>query len=161
MRLSVRNLPIDFTEKKLKEMCRNNSSNHSSSRKATGHARIVQVKIVRSADRTDKNGLARSKRFGFVEFEKHQDALVCLRQLNNNPDVFTKGSRPIVEFALDDMRKLMILRKNQLRSIRQAQAKIDEDDDVAVALVLPPPILGSFFGSFNFCAASLAFAIAA
>lgn len=33
-----------------------------------------------------------SKGFGFVEFEKHEDALLCLRRLNNNPAVFGKNN---------------------------------------------------------------------
>jgi nucleolar protein 4 len=39
-----------------------------------------------------------------VEFTDHEQALAALRQLNNNPDVFTKEHRPIVEFALEDQR---------------------------------------------------------
>lgn len=40
----------------------------------------------------DDNGraiLGKSKGFGFVEFTEHLDALTCLRNLNNNPDIFT------------------------------------------------------------------------
>lgn len=59
---------------------------------------------MRDADRVDQSGQKRSKRYGFVEFVEHDVALAALRQLNNNPDVFTKDSRPIVEFAIEDMR---------------------------------------------------------
>jgi nucleolar protein 4 len=31
-----------------------------------------------------------SKGLGFIEFEKHEHAIVALRQMNNNPAVFTK-----------------------------------------------------------------------
>lgn len=41
-----------------------------------------------------------SKGFGFVEFEKHEDALLCLRRLNNNPAVFGKNN---VSMSDEDM----------------------------------------------------------
>ena len=31
-----------------------------------------------------------SKGFGFVTFSKHEDALLALRNINNNPNIFTK-----------------------------------------------------------------------
>ena len=30
----------------------------------------------------------KSKGFGFLSFKSHEDALLCLRKLNNNPNVF-------------------------------------------------------------------------
>ncbi len=59
---------------------------------------------MRDADRIDQHGHQRSKRYGFVEFSDHFAALAALRQLNNNPAVFSKDSRPIVEFAIEDVR---------------------------------------------------------
>ena len=49
-------------------------------------------------------GQPKSKRYGFVEFEKHEHALGALRSLNNNPAVFGANRRPMIEFALDDAR---------------------------------------------------------
>lgn len=34
--------------------------------------------------------LGKSKGFGFVAFSEHTDALSCLREMNNNLDIFTK-----------------------------------------------------------------------
>lgn len=34
----------------------------------------------------------RSKGYGFVMFMRHEDALACLRKLNNNPDIFDKNN---------------------------------------------------------------------
>ncbi len=49
---------------------------------------VRQAKVLRDAERTTSDGSQRSKGIGFVEFTQHEDALVALRQLNNNPDVF-------------------------------------------------------------------------
>jgi nucleolar protein 4 len=68
---------------------------------------IKQVKVVRSSDRLDGSGVGRSKRYGFVEFGAHEHALAVLRALNNNPNVFSRDHRPIVEFALEDHRSVL------------------------------------------------------
>jgi len=38
---------------------------------------------------------------------KQDHAIACLRQLNNNPTVFTVERRPIVEFAIDNVKVLV------------------------------------------------------
>lgn len=49
---------------------------------------VKQAKIVRQAERVDSlTGKGRSKGYGFVEMNKHTDALRLLRWANNNPDV--------------------------------------------------------------------------
>uniref|UniRef100_A0A7S1KMT1 RRM domain-containing protein n=1 Tax=Percolomonas cosmopolitus TaxID=63605 RepID=A0A7S1KMT1_9EUKA len=57
----------------------------------------------------------KSKGMGFVEFEKHENALIALREINNNPTVYS-GGRMYIEFAIDDMKKLhnMRFKKNQM-----------------------------------------------
>jgi hypothetical protein len=47
-----------------------------------------QLKILRSKDRVDANGIGRSKGFAFVEFSTHEPALTALRATNNNPSLF-------------------------------------------------------------------------
>ena len=37
----------------------------------------------------DNNGVAKSRGYGFVTFKKDFHALAALRNINNNPDVFT------------------------------------------------------------------------
>jgi nucleolar protein 4 len=39
-----------------------------------------------------------------VEFERHDHALAALRQLNNNPAAFSADRRPIVEFAMENVK---------------------------------------------------------
>ncbi|RKP38846.1 hypothetical protein BJ085DRAFT_4236, partial [Dimargaris cristalligena] len=64
--------------------------------------RLKQAIINRETIQIDpKTNLGRSRRSAFVEFVDHSHALAALRYLNNNPTVFTKTQRPIVEFAID------------------------------------------------------------
>ena len=59
--------------------------------------------------------LGKSKGFGFVEFSEHRHALAALRQLNNNPTVFTAERRPIVEFSVENK---MALNRKAYRAIK-------------------------------------------
>ncbi|XP_019183951.1 PREDICTED: RNA-binding protein 28-like [Ipomoea nil] len=54
----------------------------------------------------------------FVEFTEHQHALVALRVVNNNPGTFGPEHRPIVEFAVDNVKKLMH-RKEKILQVQQ------------------------------------------
>merc|ERR1712154_252409 len=78
-------------------------------------AKIVQAKVVRYSERA-----GRSRRFGFVEFREHGDALLVLRALNNksNDELFgerrSKSQGKVqtgnvqIEFAVQNMKKLNI-----------------------------------------------------
>jgi hypothetical protein len=35
---------------------------------------------------------------------EHDHAVACLRQLNNNPAAFTNERRPIIEFAIENVK---------------------------------------------------------
>jgi nucleolar protein 4 len=120
VRLSVHNLPLKFTESELSELF---------SKSVNGKEfRIVQTKIIRDKLRIDNDtGLGRSKRYGFVEFSSHDDALAALRALNNNPNVWGKSSRPIVSFAIDDSRKLHIRELKRQASKRKHKMVQEED----------------------------------
>lgn len=101
-RLSVRNIPLDMSEKQLKEIFTN-----AVKEKATKqNPQIKQVKILRNDEKVGKDGLPLSKGLGFVEFKEHQHAIVALRSLNNNPKVFKRDRRPIVEFAIENAKVL-------------------------------------------------------
>jgi RNA recognition motif-containing protein len=39
----------------------------------------------------DAQGIGKSKEFGFVSFTKHEHALQALRNINNNPNIFTSA----------------------------------------------------------------------
>ncbi len=112
-RLSIRNLPSSVDETKLKEMCLE------AAKSAGGVPRVRQVKIERDPERKNKHGEAKSRGFGFVEFQSHEHALAALRKINNNPEVrfpvgllgwaplklrqyFGPSRRPIVMFAVEN-----------------------------------------------------------
>ncbi|KAH9628510.1 hypothetical protein HF086_017336 [Spodoptera exigua] len=65
----------------------------------------------------EKQEHQRSKGYGFVMFTRHEDALACLRKLNNNPDVFDKNNRPIVSFSIEDRTALNARKKRLEKSI--------------------------------------------
>lgn len=50
-------------------------------------------------------------------FTRHEDALACLRKLNNNPDIFDKNNRPIVSFSIEDRTALNARKKRLEKSI--------------------------------------------
>ncbi|CAG2121699.1 unnamed protein product, partial [Medioppia subpectinata] len=59
----------------------------------------------------------KSKGFGFIAFTEHIHALKALRQLNNNPNIFTSDKRPIVEFSIENK---VALNKKKHRMNRNA-----------------------------------------
>lgn len=51
-------------------------------------SKVKQAKVIRVADKLDSmTGKGRSKGYGFLEMERHSDALKILRWANNNPEV--------------------------------------------------------------------------
>lgn len=44
---------------------------------------------MRDLKNVDIKGVGKSKEYGFVSFTKHEDALETLRNVNNNPNIFT------------------------------------------------------------------------
>ena len=43
---------------------------------------------MRDLKNVNAQGVARPRGFGFIEFERHDDALEALRATNNNPEIF-------------------------------------------------------------------------
>ena len=110
-RLCVRNLPLNVDDKRLKEIF---------STVAGRNAFVKKVLIIRSKDRVDSSGRARSMGYGFVEFANHNDALAALRATNNNPDIFGADRRPIVEFSLENSLVVKV-KQRRLDKARQRQ----------------------------------------
>jgi nucleolar protein 4 len=129
VRLAVQHIPLNFTEKQLRQLFLLHSRTLED--KKLGPAYIVQCKIERERDskKVDAYGLPPSKGFGFVQFSTHEHALAALRAINNNPNILenkkvkaakiNEGHRFIVEFALDNVRKLK-MREEKLKQRQQA-----------------------------------------
>lgn len=102
-RLNVRNIPKHYDEKQLKKLFA-----EAVKRRATKeNPKIVQVKILREQS-SEEGKLGSSKGIAFVEFSQHAHSLCALRELNNNPTIWGKDHRPIVEFAIDNVQALKI-----------------------------------------------------
>lgn len=67
---------------------------------------IVKAHVSRDTERKDEKGQARSRGYGFIAFKEHDTAMKVLEYVNDNVNVFGKGKRPIVEFTIDDKRKV-------------------------------------------------------
>ena len=107
-RLCVRNLAPYVDDSKLRTIF---------AKEVPKSARITEAKVMK-----DMTGVAagqvKSKEFGFVTFEKHEDALLALRNVNNNPQIFTADRRPVVEFSIEN-RKALLARQKRLEKSKE------------------------------------------
>jgi nucleolar protein 4 len=116
-RLSVRNLPPGINEDRLRELTLQACDK---APKSAGKPALKQVKIVRDDDRLDRQGVPRSRGFGFVQFEKHEHALAALHTLGDNPKLLPDGRMLLVDFAVDNVQKLRVhLTKEKKRAEQQ------------------------------------------
>jgi nucleolar protein 4 len=109
-RLSIRNVPHNLNDSDLKKICKE-CVKLSGSRSGL----IKQVKILKTEKegKFGPSGILRSMGSAFVEFERHEDAMNCLKIMNNHPTIFGKQDRrPIVDFAIENSH---ILKKRQER----------------------------------------------
>lgn len=116
VRVCVRNLPKGIDERLLKGMC------EMAAREDTGNGwtggRVVHCKLVTSSDepkskkkKNRNDGDGKSIGFGFVTFEKHEDALKALKVLNNSAG------------AIDVLLKWMLTQKRKEKLIRDKKRK--------------------------------------
>ena len=103
-RLCFRNIPPSYSDAQLKKLVVKNVAKS---------ARITECKVIR-----EMKGGGEGKGYGFLAFEGHEDALQCLRKLNNNPAIFGKVNRPIVEFSIEN-RKAVNARLKRLEKSRE------------------------------------------
>ncbi|XP_060596942.1 RNA-binding protein 28-like [Ruditapes philippinarum] len=108
LRLCVRNIPVNVTDKELREVFKTAAGNK--------HAKINECRIMRDRTRTNAEGLGKSKGFAFISFSDHQHALSALRQTNNNPEIFGENKRLIVEFSLENRKALETKEKRKVRT---------------------------------------------
>jgi len=116
VRLCVRNLPLQVTDKSLRILLKKHCDDP--------NAKVTECKIMRDLKSTagvggKKGGEAPSKGYGFVTYSEHHAALNALRKLNNNPMVFKKDQRPIVEFSIENRKALLARQKRLEKSVEK------------------------------------------
>ncbi|XP_030072201.1 RNA-binding protein 28 isoform X2 [Microcaecilia unicolor] len=117
-RLCVHNIPKSVEDKQLRQLLI----------QALGRSkglRIKECRVMRDLrGKGGKKSTGQSLGYAFVEFQEHEHALAALRHVNNNPDLFGPHKRPIVEFSLEDRRKLKLKERRaelSLQKLRQKQ----------------------------------------
>ena len=117
-RLCVRNMPPYIDDAKLRSIFAKN---------VPKSAKIVEAKVMKDNKNVDKDKQI-SKGFGFVGFSEHEDALLALRNTNNNPTIFTNDRRPIVEFAIEN-RQALLARQKRLEKSREKNPNAKKGDN--------------------------------
>ncbi|XP_057658638.1 RNA-binding protein 28 [Diorhabda carinulata] len=108
-RLVVHNLPPSWDDKKLKTLFQ----------KYGGPGAVIrEARIMRDMKIIDANGVGKSKEYGFVTFTKHENALAALRNLNNNPEIFSEHKRPIITFSIEN-KSIIKAREKRLEKSKQ------------------------------------------
>ena len=108
-RLCVRNLPPYIDDSKLKTIFAKNVSKS---------ARITECKVMKNIKAPTAAEQKASKGYGFVSFAEHEDALQALRNINNNPTIFTNDRRPMVEFSIEN-REALLARQKRLEKSKE------------------------------------------
>ncbi|XP_013931519.1 PREDICTED: RNA-binding protein 28 [Thamnophis sirtalis] len=111
-RLCVHNLPKSVDGAALRKVMLQAAGGGSSG------ARIKECRVMR-----ELKGRGQSLGYAFVEFQQPQHALLALRHVNNNPQLFGDQKRPIVEFSLEDGRKLRLKEQRAERSRQKLRQK--------------------------------------
>ncbi|KAK6916606.1 RNA recognition motif domain [Dillenia turbinata] len=124
-RLVIYNLPKSMTEKELRKLF----IDAVVSRATKQNPVIRQVKLLEDSKKENVKSKNHSRGAAFVEFSEHQHALVALRVLNNNPDTFGPDHRPIVSFAIDDVRKLKLRKFRQQQPIHGESEGMQQNDE--------------------------------
>ncbi|XP_076231608.1 RNA-binding protein 28 [Calliopsis andreniformis] len=93
VRLVVHNLPPTLDDVKLRKIFERHSP---------PKAVVREARVMRDLRNVNLKGVEKSKEYGFVSFTTHEDALQTLRNVNNNPNIFTPYRRPIVSFSIEN-----------------------------------------------------------
>lgn len=117
-RLVIHNLPASWDDSKLKAL----------TQKFGGPGSVIkESRIMRDRKNVGTDGVAVSKQYGFVSFTKHENALTALRNLNNNPNVFSSNKRPIVVFSIENKTAIQAKQKRLQKSKVQNQEKKEKE----------------------------------
>ncbi|PNJ00769.1 RBM28 isoform 3 [Pan troglodytes] len=111
-RLCLHNLPKAVDDKQLRKLLLSATSGEKG-------VRIKECRVMRDLKGVHGNMKGQSLGYAFAEFQEHEHALKALRLINNNPEIFGPLKRPIVEFSLEDRRKLKMKELRIQRSLVQ------------------------------------------
>ncbi|KAK2502980.1 hypothetical protein MC885_005102, partial [Smutsia gigantea] len=109
-RLCLHNLPKAMDDQQLRKLLLDAT-------KGEKGVRIRECRVMRDLKGAHGKVKGQSLGYAFAEFQEHEHALTALRHINNNPEVFGPQKRPIVEFSLEDRRKLKIKELRIQRSL--------------------------------------------
>lgn len=116
-RLVVHNLPPSWNDKKLRVLFL----------KYGGPGAVIkEARIMRDMKNVDAKGMGQTKEYGFVAFTKHENALAALRNLNNNPKIFSPTKRPIVTFSIEN-KKMINARLKRLEKSKTNNKNIEAE----------------------------------
>ncbi|KAL6045912.1 hypothetical protein STEG23_018410, partial [Scotinomys teguina] len=115
-RLCLHNLPKAVDDKELRRLLLN------ATRGEKGVC-IKECRVMRDLKAVHGKMKGQSLGYAFAEFQKHEHALRALRHINNNPEIFGSEKRPIVEFSLEDRRKLKVKELRIQRSLQKMASK--------------------------------------
>ncbi|KAM7325509.1 hypothetical protein ACRRTK_015762 [Alexandromys fortis] len=117
-RLCLHNLPKAVDDNQLRKLLL------SATRGEKG-VRIKECRVMRDLKPVHGKMKGQSLGYAFAEFQKHEHALRALRHINNNPEIFGSQKRPIVEFSLEDRRKLKVKELRIQRSLQKMESKLN------------------------------------
>ncbi|XP_026957840.1 RNA-binding protein 28 [Sagmatias obliquidens] len=114
-RLCLHNLPKAVDDKQLRKLLLNAT-------RGEKRVRIKECRVMRGLKGAHGKINGQSLGYAFAEFQEHEHALAALRHINNNPEIFGPQKRPIVEFSLEDRRKLKIKELRIQRSLQKVKS---------------------------------------
>lgn len=115
-RLCLHNLPKAVDDKQLRKLLLEATAGEKG-------VRIKECRVMRDLKAVPGKMKGQSLGYAFAEFQKHEHALRALRHFNNNPEIFGSQKRPIVEFSLEDRRKLKAKELRIQRSLQKMGSK--------------------------------------
>ncbi|XP_053409456.1 RNA-binding protein 28 [Nycticebus coucang] len=115
-RLCLHNLPKALDDRQLRKLLLDAT-------RVEKRVRIKECRVMRDLKGVHGNTKGQSLGYAFADFQEHEHALRALRHINNNPEIFGPQKRPIVEFSLEDRRKLKIKELRIQRSLQKMKSK--------------------------------------
>ncbi|KAI5274072.1 Rna-Binding Protein 28 [Manis pentadactyla] len=115
-RLCLHNLPKAVDDQQLRKLLLDAT-------KGEKGVRIRECRVMRDLKGVHGKVKGQSLGYAFAEFQEHEHALTALRHINNSPEIFGPQKRPIVEFSLEDRRKLKIKELRIQRSLQKVKSK--------------------------------------